>query len=254
MRTVTYLLKRNYHIVWTAFLFATAAVLWGADTNTTAAAASGHSAMYSVYDLIFHKGGLFMWPITALGFVSIYLVVDGFLVVRRTKAAPVEVINLLKEAIRQKKYDDVEKICGEYNCMLTRVFLPGFITRHRGMAAVEETLAEHGAREGMGVRAHISYLNTISVIEPMLGLLGTVSGMIKAFANVGAVGMGKTSELSNNIAEALITTYGGLVVAIPVFSVYMHLRNKVNDLVVHVQDDVGVLFDELQAVEGKEDK
>jgi len=81
----------------------------------------------------------------------------------------------------------------------------------------------------------------------MLGLLGTVSGMIKAFANVATMGMGKTSELSNNISEALITTYGGLIVAIPVFAVYMHLRNKVNDLIVIVQDDIGDLVDTLRA-------
>jgi len=237
----------HHHLttVWTVLLCLTAAALWAADTNVTAQTAP--STMYSIFDLIFVKGGWFMYPITLLFFAGIYLMVDGFLLCRKSKAAPQDVLDKLKAAIAARNYDEVPRICDEYKCILTRVFSAGFRVRHRGHAAVEETLAEHGAREGMIVRGRISYLNTISVVAPMLGLLGTVSGMIKAFANVATMGMGKTSELSNNISEALITTYGGLIVAIPVFAVYMHLRNKVNDLIVFVQDDIGDLVDTLRA-------
>jgi len=237
--------KRHVTTIWVLALCLAAAMLWAADTNSTAEAST--STMYSVYDLIFNKGGLFMWPITALAFVSVYLLVDGFLVCRKSKAVPADVLAKLKAAVAAGQADEVLKICDDYKCMLTRIFSAGYRVRHRGHAAVEETLAEHGARAGMAVRARISYLNTISVVAPMLGLLGTVSGMIKAFASVATVGMGKTSELSNNISEALITTYGGLIVAIPVFAVYMHLRNQVNDLVVYVQDNIGDLVDTMQS-------
>jgi biopolymer transport protein ExbB len=245
MTTSIRFLRSRLTTIWTLLLCVCAAALWAADTNVTAQASQ--STVYSMYDLIFNKGGLFMWPITAIGFVSVYLLVDGFLVTRKAKASPSDLLEKLKAALQADNADEVEKLCKEYRCMLTRIFGAGYSVRHRGHSAMEETIAEHGAREGMAVRARISYLNTISVVEPMLGLLGTVSGMIKAFANVATMGMGKTSELSNNISEALITTYGGLVVAIPVFAVYMHLRNKVNDLVVHVQDDVGVLVDVMRA-------
>lgn len=248
MRTCLRFVRTHLTTVWTMLLCLSAAALWAADTNVTAQASQ--STVYSMYDLIFNKGGIFMWPITAIGFVSVYLLVDGFLVTRKAKASPPDLVAKLKAALQAQNSDEVEKLCRDYRCMLTRIFGAGYNVRHRGHAAMEETIAEHGAREGMSVRARISYLNTISVVEPMLGLLGTVSGMIKAFANVATMGMGKTSELSNNISEALITTYGGLVVAIPVFAVYMHLRNKVNDLVVHVQDDVGDLVD-IMRVQGK---
>jgi biopolymer transport protein ExbB len=237
-------MRSHLTTVWTMLLCLTAAALWAADTNQTAQASQ--SAISSVFDQIFVKGGWFMYPITLLFFISIYLMVDGFLICRKSKAAPKDVVEKLKAAIAARQYEDVGKICDEYKCILTRIFSAGFRVRHRGHAAVEETLAEHGAREGMIVRSRISYLNTISVVAPMLGLLGTVSGMIKAFANVSTMGMGKTSELSNNISEALVTTYGGLIVAIPVFAVYMHLRNKVNDLIVFVQDDIGDLVDTLR--------
>jgi len=217
-----------------------AALAWAADTNSVAAAESGGET-WLVF--IFSKGGLFMYPIVLLGFVGIYFIVDAFLLLRKKKLAPPELKEQLRTLLKDKKYDDAIKLCDDTPCTLTRILAAGLRARHRGKAVMEEAFAEHGAREGMVLRARISYLNTIAVIEPMLGLLGTVSGMIKAFANVASMGMGKSSVLANNISEALMTTYGGLVVAIPLMAVFLHLRNQVSSMIVHVEDNIGELVD-----------
>lgn len=216
-----------------------AAVVAGADTNVVASAEEGET--WLVY--IFSKGGIFMYPIVLLGFVGIYFIVDAFLLLRKKKLSPPELKEQLRTLLKEKKYEEALKLCEERPCALTRILAAGLRARHRGKVAMEEAFAEHGAREGMVLRARISYLNTIAVIEPMLGLLGTVSGMIKAFANVAAMGMGKSSVLAANISEALITTYGGLVVAIPLMAVFLHLRNQVNSMIVHVEDEIGELVD-----------
>jgi len=219
-----------------------AALAWAAETNVVASTEGGESWLA----FIFGKGGIFMYPIVLLGFVGIYFIVDAFLLLRKKKLAPPEVKERLKTLIKEKKYDEAVKACEETPCALTRILGAGLRARHRGKQVMEETFAEHGAREGMVLRARISYLNTIAVIEPMLGLLGTVSGMIKAFANVASMGMVKSSVLANNISEALMTTYGGLVVAIPLMAVYLHLRNQVNSMIVHVEDEIGELVDAME--------
>jgi biopolymer transport protein ExbB len=111
---------------------------------------------------------------------------------------------------------------------------------------MEEALAEHGAREATSVRTKISYLNTIATIAPMLGLLGTVSGMIKAFGNIATMGMGNASVLADNISEALITTAGGLVIAIPAMALFFFFRNRLNELMVYVEDQIGDFIDTLE--------
>jgi len=220
------------------------ALAWAAGTNEVAGTGGGESWLA----FIFVKGGIFMYPIVLLGFVGIYFIVDAFLLLRRKKLAPPEVKEQLKGLIKEKKYDEAIKVCDATPCALTRILAAGLRARHRGKQVMEEMFAEHGAREGMVLRARISYLNTVAVIEPMLGLLGTVSGMIKAFANVASMGMGKSSVLANNISEALITTYGGLVVAIPLMAVFLHLRNQVNSMIVHVEDEIGELVDVMEQV------
>ena len=111
---------------------------------------------------------------------------------------------------------------------------------------LEETLAEHGAREASPLRTRLSYLNTIATIAPMLGLLGTVIGMIKAFGNIATVGMGKASLLADNISEALLTTAGGLIIAIPAMAFFFFFRNRVNDLMVVLEDTVGEIIEKFE--------
>jgi len=111
---------------------------------------------------------------------------------------------------------------------------------------MEEAISEHGAREASAIRTKISYLNTIATIAPMLGLLGTVSGMIKAFGNIATMGMGKASVLADNISEALITTAGGLVIAIPAMAAFFFFRNRLNDIMVLVGDKIGEIIEKFE--------
>jgi biopolymer transport protein ExbB len=215
-----------------------------AQTNVAEQAAEVAGQDVSAFELVFVKGGVFMYFILLVSVVMVYLVIDAFLIVRKSKLMPPDTLEQLKEAAKAHDPDKIVSVCEENPSPLSRIVGAGFRVIKRGHTAMEEALAEHGAREASSIRTRLSYLNTIATIAPMLGLLGTVSGMIKAFGNIAVVGMGKASLLANNISEALLTTAGGLVVAIPAMALFFYFRNRVNSLMVEVEDAVGEIVEE----------
>jgi len=200
----------------------------------------------SLFERVFKQGGVFMYLILLLSIGMVYLIVDSFLVIRVKKLMPPEVVAKLKETMHGNSIEEAEKVCEENSCALTRIVGAGLRVMKRGKVAMEEALGEHGAREVSSLRTRVSYLNTIATIAPMLGLLGTVSGMIRAFGTIGMVGMGKASLLADAISEALLTTAGGLIVAIPAMAIFFFLRDRVNSIMVTVEDTVGELIEQLE--------
>jgi biopolymer transport protein ExbB len=200
----------------------------------------------SLFERVFYQGGVFMYLILMLSVAMVYLIVDSFLVIRTKKLMPPEVIEKLKGTMHANSVAEAEKVCEENPCAITRILGAGLRVMKRGKIAMEEALGEHGAREVSALRTRVSYLNTIATIAPMLGLLGTVSGMIRAFGTIGMVGMGKASLLADAISEALLTTAGGLIVAIPAMAIFFFLRDRVNSIMVTVEDAVGELIEQLE--------
>ena len=111
-----------------------------------------------------------------------------------------------------------------------------------GKQVAEEGMMGELAKENSHMQTYISYLSVIGVCTPMIGLLGTVTGMIKAFAKLGSSGIGDPSGLSAAIGEVLVATASGLVIAIPAFGAFYFLRNRATDSIHHIQDIVNSLF------------
>jgi len=229
---------------WFALLFAVTPVLLFAQTNAVEETVAPQKT--SLFQLVFVKGGIFMYIILLLSIAMVYLVVDAFLIIKQDKLMPPDVVEKLQQTAYKSKLKEALAVCEENPCLLTRILGAGLRAHKRGKVAMEEALAEHGAREASAVRTRLSYLNTIATIAPMLGLLGTVSGMIKAFGNIAVMGMGKATVLADNISEALITTAGGLVIAIPAMALFFFFRNRINDLMVIVEDRIGELVENFE--------
>ena len=111
-----------------------------------------------------------------------------------------------------------------------------------GKEVADDGMVGELAKENSHMQTYISYLSVIGVCTPMIGLLGTVTGMIKAFAKLGAAGIGDPSGLSAAIGEVLVATASGLVIAIPAFGAFYFLRNRAADVIHHLQDIVNSLF------------
>jgi len=232
--------KRAKYYSFAIGILLTPAILF-AVTNDVAETAAPTKT--SLFELVFVKGGVFMYIILLLSVGMVYLIVDAFMLIKAEKLMPTDVVKQIEDT---NDAQAVMNICEENPCAITRIISAGLRAKKRGKLAMEEAISEHGAREASAIRTKISYLNTIATIAPMLGLLGTVSGMIKAFGNIATMGMGKASVLADNISEALITTAGGLVIAIPAMAMFFFFRNRLNDIMVLVEDKIGEIIEKFE--------
>lgn len=178
---------------------------------------------------LFLVGGLLMWPIAALSVVGIGLVIRNWVIYQDKKLLRPDLVSTLQQHMAMREVFKVHQICVANPCLLTDVLSAG-LERVTGneidLETIEEAIEECSTEQMTRYMVPISFLSVIGVISPMLGLLGTVSGMIGAFYKLAAGGMGRPELLAENIGEAMITTYAGLVVAIPAMLAYFYFKNN----------------------------
>jgi biopolymer transport protein ExbB len=125
---------------------------------------------------------------------------------------------------------------------MTNILRVGISLLGDGKGIVEDGIHSEMAKESANMGTLINYLSVIGVVTPMIGLLGTVTGMIKAFATLGSSGIGDPSSLAGAIGEVLVATASGLVIAIPAFGMFYFLRNRSIAAMHHIQDVINQLF------------
>jgi biopolymer transport protein ExbB len=188
------------------------------------------------------EGGWVMVPIALCSIATLYLIGDGVLRTAPGRVAPPEHEQKLKELFRNGDYVGAYKYCKENPSPLTNVLRVGIGLLGDGKQVAEEGMLGELAKENSSMQTYISYLSVIGVCAPMIGLLGTVTGMIKAFAKLGASGIGDPSGLSAAIGEVLVATASGLIIAIPAFGAFYFLRNRAAASLHHIQDIINSLF------------
>jgi biopolymer transport protein ExbB len=188
------------------------------------------------------EGGWVMFPIALCSIATLYLIGDGIIRTSRKKTAPPEQEEALKTLFRQGDYVGAHNYCRMNPSPLTNALRVGIGLLGEGKEMAEDGMMGALAKENSQMQTYISYLSVIGVTTPMIGLLGTVTGMIKAFAKLGSSGIGDPSGLSAAIGEVLVATASGLVIAIPAFGAFYFLRNRATDSLHHIQDIVNRLF------------
>jgi biopolymer transport protein ExbB len=188
------------------------------------------------------EGGWVMFPIALCSIATLYLIGDGIIRTSRKKTAPPNQEEALKILFRQGDYVEAHNYCKTNPSPLTNVLRIGIGLLGEGKEMAEDGMLGALAKENSQMQTYISYLSVIGVTTPMIGLLGTVTGMIKAFAKLGSSGIGDPSGLSAAIGEVLVATASGLVIAIPAFAAFYFLRNRATDSLHHIQDIVNSLF------------
>ena len=138
---------------------------------------------------LFNRGGPIMWPLLAISMWCLSLIIEGFIRIRLSNFAPADMIIQLKNAFAEENYQQAWRLCKSKSSFLTNALRYGLERIGRGRTACEAALAEYSLKESMIYRTKISYLSTIGVVSPMVGLLGTVTGMIKAFQVLGHGGI-----------------------------------------------------------------
>jgi biopolymer transport protein ExbB len=188
------------------------------------------------------EGGWVMIPIGLCSIATLYLIGDGILRTSPKRVAPPEYEQKVKELFRNGDYVAAYKYCKENPSPLTNVLRVGIGLLGDGKQVAEEGMLAELAKENSSMQTYISYLSVIGVCAPMIGLLGTVTGMIKAFAKLGSSGIGDPSGLSAAIGEVLVATASGLIIAIPAFGAFYFLRNRAAASIHHIQDIINSLF------------
>ena len=226
-----------------AFAFLLAPVALHAQTPPPAADASAAPAVHNktLWEMI-KEGGWVMIPIGAASIFTVYLIGDGIIRTGRNRTIPPDQEAALKDLFRQGDYVGAYNYCKANPSPLSNVIRVGVSLLGDGKAIAEEGMFAELGKENSKIQTWISYLSVIGVCAPMIGLLGTVTGMIKAFATLGSSGIGDPSSLAAAIGEVLVATASGLIIAIPAFGAFYYLRNRAAGAMHDIQDIVASLF------------
>ncbi len=191
-------------------------------------------------------GGWLMLPIVACSIVALAIVGERFFTLRAEKVLPTNLVADVwrMASTRQLTEDKVKEI--QQASPLGRVLAAGLHNRTQDREIMKASIEEVGGHVAHELGRYLNALGTIAAVTPLLGLLGTVVGMISVFTNITTVGVGNPAQLAGGISQALITTAGGLMVAIPALMFHRYFRGKVDGLVVDMEKESLKLVDVLQ--------
>lgn len=183
-------------------------------------------------------GGPFMWPIILCSIIAAGIILERIWTLQRRRVMPPDLTRRIWALVEAGQANDKVIAALEVNSPLGKLLATGLANRHRPRAVLMERLEDAGRHVAHDLDRFINTLGTIAGVAPLLGLLGTVTGIIKAFEAIHVQGLGDPRILSGGISEALIATAAGLVVAIPSQVAYRYLRGRVDSTVVQIEKDV----------------
>lgn len=193
---------------------------------------------------LIQAGGWLMLPILLCSIVAMAIVIERFIALRQIRVMPPRLVNALRVASQGSSMNAVEGLMRlSSTSPLGRILRAGIANYYLGREAVKESLEDTGRQVVHELERHLNALGTIAAITPLLGLLGTVIGMIEVFNVISTQGTGNAELLAEGISKALVTTAGGLTVAIPSLLFYRFFRGRVDELVVKIEEEAVRLVD-----------
>jgi len=203
--------------------------------QTSATEAEVAEAPSSFFAILFSggiTGFIIVMILIALSVYSAYLIVEQILTVRRNELIPPGLGETVQQALGTGDMRGARQACEDNPSLLSFVLMHGIAELEFGWNAVEKTLEDSLAEQAARMFRKIEYLSVIGNIAPMIGLLGTVIGMILAFQNVASTqGTASAPQLAEGIYQALVTTVGGLIVAIPSIGAFAIFRNRIDQFI-----------------------
>jgi len=188
--------------------------------------------------------------IVLLSVAGLALIIDFSVNIRREKLIPPHIISEIEQLFEQEQYEQAIELCEAEDCFFTRILAAGLAKLGAGFERMTQAVQEAAEEEMTALFHKIGWLALIGTIAPMLGLLGTVIGMIDAFTVIASkAGAANPADLAEGISKALVTTFEGLVVAIPVLSAYTFFKNRVGRIMLELGVITGDLLDRFRPVQ-----
>jgi biopolymer transport protein ExbB len=203
---------------------------------------------------IVKAGGIMMGPIILASIVAAAIFLERLWTLQSKRVLPNELTQKVWRWVEQRQIQDKHIVALQQNSPLGKILAAGLLNRYRERTVIRESIEDTGRHVVHELERFIGTLGTIASLSPLMGLLGTVFGMIRTFNAITTSGIGNPASLAGGIAEALITTAAGLTVAIPALLAYKFLRGRVQALVVQMEKEAMKLVEalELQAAQDAE--
>lgn len=192
---------------------------------------------------IIKSGGWLMFPILLCSVVALAIVAERFWTLRRGRLAPAGLLQQVRKMMGKGKMDNKQLSALAEQSPLGRILAVGLVNASHGREIMKESIEEEAGQVVHELERFLNTLGTVAAITPMLGLLGTVVGMIDVFTAIMVNGAGNTAELAGGISKALITTATGLSVAIPAMFFHRFFVRRVDEITVAMEQQAIHLVD-----------
>ncbi|EAU54984.1 MotA/TolQ/ExbB proton channel family protein [Mariprofundus ferrooxydans] len=181
------------------------------------------------------QGGTVMYFLLATSILSLTIIFERAWSLRRSVVIPLNVVNQVETSVRDGDVKSAMTFCQHHNTAMSRILWVALANRGVNRSVMKEILEESGRQEVAHLERFVGVLGVVAAIAPLLGLLGTVIGMIEVFQQISLVGVGKADVLAGGISKALNTTAFGLVVAIPSMVAYRYYESRVDRFVLEIE-------------------
>ncbi len=185
---------------------------------------------------VFQKGGYLMYPIALCSVLALGIFLERLWTFARVRREVRELAHRVEPLAAKGRLDEASTVCHQSNTPIAKIFLSAIRAAGRARDQVKAVVEETGRREAAPLQRFLPLLATIATITPLMGLLGTVLGMIRAFNVIAVQGMGTPATLGGGISEALITTASGMTVAIPVILAHRYLSGRLDLLAMEMEE------------------
>ncbi len=199
------------------------------------------------------KGGPVMYPILFCSIFALGIAMERLFQLRRNNIIDPEFLGTIRKHWQKQEMDKAIGICHKYDVSISRILRAGLLRFNYGILEIERAIEGAGQHEASLLSSNLRLLGAVAGLAPMLGLLGTVIGMIKAFDVISQSGTGNPGLVASGISEALITTAAGLVVGIPALAIYHYFRGKVDKFVFEMEEISIQLLEKLIPTKGVTD-
>lgn len=195
---------------------------------------------------IIQSGGILMWPLILCSVLALAITAERFWTLRRNQIAPADLLSRVWGWMKNDQLNSSRLKELRESSPLGRVLTAGLINARHGRDLMKESIQEAASVEVHYMERYLNALGTIAGVSPLIGLLGTVFGMIEVFNQIVLQGTGNAGAFAGGISEALVTTAAGLMVAIPALVAHRILTRRVDEIVVFMEQEATKLVDVLQ--------
>jgi biopolymer transport protein ExbB len=182
-------------------------------------------------------GGIVMVPILLCSILAVAITLERLWTLREQRVVPTELTDKVWQWVENRTLSDKQVMALQQHSPLGSVLAAGLANRHRERSVMIQAIEDAGRHVVHDLERFLNTLGTIAAITPLLGLLGTVTGMIRTFKAITVAGIGNPAAMAGGISEALFTTAAGLLVAIPALVAYRYLRGRVDALVIQMEKE-----------------